>query len=159
MSMNLRGAHKATGISSSEVLAVYPSGLMAGTNAQSPTSGPLPLIKAVMKKNVEDWFCAWADEWRRETAHLSSHSTRRRNAAYIKIVGLGQVAVPILLGELIHRPDFWFSALREITGDDPVHDGIRGKYDEMRNAWLDWANARGIEPRDVRQAVSKANAA
>jgi len=85
-------------------------------------------------------------------------STRRKHAAYQQIVGLRWDAVPFLLNELQERPDFWFAALREITEADPVLDHMRGKFDEMREAWLDWGRQRGITPGNVRRTVSKQDA-
>jgi hypothetical protein len=102
----------------------------------------------------EKWFRAWASEWARETAHLSSISSRTKHPAFKRIVDLGRAALPMVLGELKERPDFWFPALRAITGEDPVTDQMRGKFDEMRMAWLSWARRKHIRPRDVRAAVS-----
>jgi hypothetical protein len=99
------------------------------------------------------WFQAWASLWAKETGHLSSLTSRREHPTYKKIVDLGSIAVPMILGELAARPDFWFSALREITGEDPVRDHFRGNFDAMRDAWLRWAEKKHIVPRDVRKAV------
>jgi hypothetical protein len=98
-------------------------------------------------------FHSLRSQWVNETAHLSSFSSRRKHPAYQRIVDLGPAVVPMLLGELRERPDFWFSALRAITGADPVEDHMRGKFDEMREAWLNWARERHIVPFDVRQAL------
>jgi hypothetical protein len=68
-------------------------------------------------------------------------------------------AVPYLLGELEQRSDFWFAALREITGDDPVQDYMRGNFEQMRGAWLDWAAQRGIVIDHVGQTLPQPDAA
>ncbi|MFZ0692767.1 MAG: hypothetical protein WAN51_01210 [Alphaproteobacteria bacterium] len=114
-------------------------------------SGPLATL---IEEQAETWFRSWATQWVRETGHLSSISSRCEHAAFKQIVGLGSLAVPLLLGELQERPDFWFPALRATTHEDPVEDHMRGKFDEMRKAWLKWARKKHIVPRDVRQAVS-----
>jgi hypothetical protein len=108
------------------------------------------MASATIKFESPTWFRAWANQWRRDTAHLSSQSSRQRHPSYRQIVELGWTAVPLLIEELRDRPDFWFSALREITGEDPVQDHIRGNYDEMRDAWLSWAAARGVIAGDGR---------
>lgn len=106
-----------------------------------------------MERETEKWFRAWASQWVRETAHLSSISSRTTHPAFKKITDLGEAALPMLIGELEHRPDFWFPALRAVAGEDPVTDHMRGKFDEMRKAWLDWAKRKHIRSRDVRAAV------
>jgi len=121
-----------------------------GGGATTSTIGPTLGVLIVVDLQKDTWFRSWADQWSRETAHLSSHSTRRRHPAYQQIIGLGRAAIPMLLGELQHHPDFWFSALRELTGEDPVEDHMRGKFDEMRDAWLEWARRKQITPRNVR---------
>jgi hypothetical protein len=109
----------------------------------------LPVIRA----SYETWFRSLADRWRRETAHLSSLSTRRQHPAYRRIVEMKEAAVPYILGELEHRPDFWFAALRSATKVDPVPRHSIGKFDEMRHAWLSWARENDITPKDARYTL------
>jgi len=100
---------------------------------------------------ASDWFKSWAAKWAHDTAHLSSMSSRTQHPAYKQIVGLGTIAIPLLLGDLAEGQESWFAALREITGEDPVTDHMRGKFNEMRSAWIEWARKKNITPRNVRR--------
>src|SRR5437762_230782 len=68
----------------------------------------------------EKRFRSLARQWKKETAHLSSAARMARHPAYQEIIGMGQPVVPLLLAELKSKPDFWFAALRAVTGEDPV---------------------------------------
>jgi hypothetical protein len=63
--------------------------------------------------------------------------------AYQEIIGMGQKVVPLLLTELKRKPDFWFVALREITGENPVPPESAGRIEEMARAWLKWGRSKG----------------
>jgi hypothetical protein len=88
-------------------------------------------------------FQKLAKEWKRETSHLSSVGRMAKYPAYRAIVEMGWPVVPLLLAELKRRPDFWFPALREITGENPVRPDMAGKIEEMARAWIDWGQAKG----------------
>jgi hypothetical protein len=66
-----------------------------------------------------------------------------RHPAYRQIVSMGQPAVRLLLEELQREPNFWFTALRELTGENPVPAESAGKIKEMAGAWIDWGKAKG----------------
>ena len=108
------------------------------------TMTPAPYALQVAKRNFEEWFRALAGQWTRETGHIASISKRKQHAAYQSIVQLGDRVVPLLLDSLRTRPDFWFPALRDITGENPVGDQDRGYYDRMANAWIEWGRARQL---------------
>jgi hypothetical protein len=63
--------------------------------------------------------------------------------AYKEIIGMGQEVVPLLLAELKRKPDFWFAALRAITGEDPVPPESAGRIKEMAQAWVEWGRSKG----------------
>jgi hypothetical protein len=86
----------------------------------------------------EDAFRALAERWRRERGPTSSPSEMVMKPAYLRIVGLGKPAVPLLLRELRERPDHWFVALAAITGEDPVAPEHRGDLRKMADDWLIW---------------------
>jgi hypothetical protein len=108
------------------------------------TKTPVPLALEVAKRNFGDWYIALATQWTRETGHIASIARRRQHPAYKNIVKLGDRAVPLLLDSLRSRPDYWFPALRELTGEDPVQDDDRGYYDRMAAAWLQWGKDRQL---------------
>jgi hypothetical protein len=86
-------------------------------------------------------FTELAERWRRETAVLSNVHRIVLHSAYQRIIGLGPVAIPLILKELSERPGHWFWALKAITGEDPVTPGATFK--EAVDTWLDWGRARG----------------
>jgi hypothetical protein len=88
-------------------------------------------------------FQLFASIWRRDTAYLSNLTEKCNHWAYEQIITTGRSAVPLILRELETNPDYWFSALRRITGENPVPPQARGKLAEMATAWLEWARNHG----------------
>lgn len=91
----------------------------------------------------EALFRALAALWRRDTFNISSTSRMAMHPAYQRVIGMGSIAVPLILRELQQRPDWWFWALQAITGVDPVPPSWRGSLREMSAAWLAWGQEYG----------------
>jgi len=53
-------------------------------------------------------------------------------------------ALPLILRELDLELDHWFTALKSISGEDPVPPESRGRLKEMRQHWIAWAGRKGI---------------
>jgi hypothetical protein len=83
-------------------------------------------------------------QWKKDTISISSIEEMALHPAYQRIIGMGPAALPWIFKELEAEPDYWFWALRAITGDDPVKPSERGRITDMTKAWLDWAEAHGI---------------
>jgi hypothetical protein len=94
--------------------------------------------------SVGDLFDRLLAEWKQDTQFLSSIHEMAISPAYQKIIGLGPVVLPFLFKELRERPDHWFWALKAITREDPVPEESRGNLPQMTEAWLNWAQSRGI---------------
>jgi hypothetical protein len=90
-------------------------------------------------------FQVLADQWRRETGHLSLMSDIVLNTAYQQIIGMGKPAIALILQDLKQQPDHWFWALRSITGKNPVQVDDRGRLPQMAEAWLVWGRANGYQ--------------
>lgn len=91
-----------------------------------------------------DSFRSLAKEWRRERdTKSSSIRAMISHPTYLRIVGMGERAIPFLLEELRSEPDHWFVALHAITGENPVPDESRGRLDEMSMAWVEWGEDKG----------------
>ena len=82
-----------------------------------------------------------ADKWYRETRTTSSLKKMITHPAYLRILGMGPEAVPLLLRELERTRDHWLVALHAITGEEPASPGA--DYDEAVDAWLNWGRRRG----------------
>jgi hypothetical protein len=94
-------------------------------------------------KAIEQRFYRLANEWREETAHLSSMTQLVMHPKYQSIIGMGPDVLPILFRELQENPDYWFWVLRAITEEDPTQPEDAGDLQKMSESWLDWAKERG----------------
>ena len=90
------------------------------------------------------FFDSLADQWRNETAHLSSLTKKITHPAYLRIISLGPSALPLILNRLQHEPGYWFTALRALSGQDPVMPAEQGNFRAARDAWLRWGRSRGL---------------
>jgi hypothetical protein len=82
-------------------------------------------------------------QWHHERGITSSIVEMAMCPSYQQIIGMGPVAVPLILRQMESEgddPDMWFWALTAITNADPIPDEIRGDYVEMAKAWLEWAD-------------------
>src|SRR6266849_5761470 len=93
-------------------------------------------------ETVEQKFQRLADEWHRETDHLSVTAQATAHRAYRDIVDMGEKTVPHILHELQTTGGAWFQALREITGQDAAA-GIQD-YDAAVREWERWASSRSL---------------
>ena len=88
---------------------------------------------------IERRFVMLANKWRQETRFDSSMQKIVSHPAYREIVGIGPAVIPLVLRELECAPNWWFAALRELTGENPVKAEHAGKLEAMANDWLAWA--------------------
>jgi hypothetical protein len=102
------------------------------------------MIKSKLLDNpVEQTFQQLVLEWKASAGVSSSLSEMFAQPSYREVIALGEPAVPLLLAELERQPDWWFAALKTITGADPVAPDSRGKLVEMTGAWLEWGKTQG----------------
>ena len=100
-----------------------------------------PAANVDARAKLESEFNSQADQWRRETLHVSSLTKMVMHPSYLRIIGMGRAVLPFLLKELARRPDHWLVALNAITGEDPAP--ADGTFDEAVTAWLDWGRKHG----------------
>lgn len=91
-----------------------------------------------------DLFRDLVRQWKEETISLSSAEEMVLHPAYQRIIGMGPGVLPWLLEELKAEPDYWFWALKAITGQDPVLPAERGQMAQMTERWLDWGRLHGL---------------
>jgi hypothetical protein len=89
-------------------------------------------------------FDSLADQWRNETAHLSSLTKKITHPAYLRIISLGSSALPRILSRLEREPGYWFTALRALSGQDPVSPNDVGNFRATRDTWLRWGRSHGL---------------
>ena len=91
-------------------------------------------------------FKSLMDKWRIERGSTSSTTEMVLCPAYQSIIGMGPIAIPLILAELVsegNNPDHWFWALQVLTRANPVPDEDEGNLRKMTRAWLGWAAAHG----------------
>ena len=87
-------------------------------------------------------FMELREQWRVERGITSSLSDMIVCPSYLKIIGMGGKALPLILKQLKSEgddPDHWFTALQAITHKDPVPEDAHGDTVKMAKAWLLWA--------------------
>lgn len=88
-------------------------------------------------------FKNFASEWRKKRETLSSVAAMTAIPEYLRIIGMGERAIPLILNDLRRTPDHWFAALYAITGVNPVPEASRGRLPEMAAAWVKWGEENG----------------
>lgn len=75
--------------------------------------------------------------WKKATSHYSFLGQIITHTAYLRIIGMGEKALPLILEELRQKPNGnWFSALEAITGKDVGQEA--SSIDEAIQLWLEW---------------------
>jgi hypothetical protein len=95
-------------------------------------------------ESVEERFRRLAAIWHKDTDYLSSMSQSSSHPAYQEIIGMGPEVVPLLLRDLEETHSHWFSALRSITGANPLTPAESGNIPKMAQAWLRWGKNNGL---------------
>ena len=96
-------------------------------------------------QTVEERFRRLAAAWERDVAYHSSTTVRNSRPAYREIIDLGPAVIPLLLRDLETNHTHWFSALREITGANPIPESAAGNIPRMVEAWLRWAREHSYQ--------------
>jgi len=86
-------------------------------------------------------FDALSKRWHRDTRHVSLISEKTLHPAYLRIIGMGDSAIPLLLEALRDKPAHWFTALRSTTNADPASTSV--SLSMAREAWIRWGIAEG----------------
>lgn len=84
------------------------------------------------------------DRWYEERGITSSIVHMSECPSYLRIIGMGEPAVPLILEQLKREgddPDHWFVALEAITGANPIPVEAYGNTVKMAQAWFEWADA------------------
>ena len=102
-------------------------------------------------------FRRLTEEWKASRGPRTTARAMAEHPAYRSIIGLGEPAIPLILDELVRDVDHWFSALKAITGANPVRPEDRGNLVKMAESWIEWGRANGYTvPQEPRGTVSQA---
>jgi hypothetical protein len=98
---------------------------------------------ATPPETLEERFRQLAEAWHQAVVHVSSTTRRYNHPAYQEIIRMGPDVVPLLLRDMEKNQTHWFSALRQITGANPIAESAAGQIPEMVDACLRWAGDHG----------------
>jgi hypothetical protein len=93
--------------------------------------------------DAEKQFSYYASKWKEETEGDSSLTNITGNMNYLRIIRMGDQAIPLILRELERESAPWFVALMAITGIDSVGRNSPGNFDKMADAWIQWGKEHG----------------
>jgi hypothetical protein len=88
-------------------------------------------------------FRRLTEEWKASHGPQSTIRSMTAHPAYRAIIALGEPAIPLILDELVRDVDHWFSALKAITGANPVRPEDRGNLVKMAESWVEWDRSNG----------------
>lgn len=94
-------------------------------------------------QSLNERFLRLADEWKSETAGLSSPRAIAGHPAYQKIIAMGEPVLPLIFRDLKRNGGWWYPALRTLTGANPVPEHAEGKPPLNDAAWLHWGQEHG----------------
>lgn len=97
--------------------------------------------------HTKNAFAFHKKKWKMETSHLSGGAEKHQS--YRAIVAMGKEVLPYIFDSLNREPDWWFTALMEITGEDPTTSDQWGDLASMRREWLRWGLEHGYIARGV----------
>lgn len=116
--------------------------------AQRSENEALALIERALMSEEEDQtsrtFRQLVKRWKSTRNEIATFTRMAKHPAYQQIIALGSQVTPLILEELRREPDYWFWALTEIEGVDPVPQASRGKMDKMTEAWLNWGRKKRL---------------
>jgi hypothetical protein len=128
-----------------EVLNRFHRRVVAGPEPRNPLWYLEDLVAWQRREPLEERFRTLVTSWKKEIAFESSLTEILMNHHYLKIIGLGPPALPLILEELQREPDRWFLALESITGEDPAASAENtGDFKKISEIWLEWGRDRGL---------------
>ena len=98
----------------------------------------------VVEAHVRERFEQLKSDWKVQSQYLSNTAQMAMLWPYQQIIGMGALAVPLILAELRRETDHWFWALEAITGENPVPAENGGNVNAAAEAWLQWGRQEGL---------------
>ncbi len=89
-------------------------------------------------------FKVLAEQWRRDTAGVSSSTVTILSPPYQKIISMGKQVLPFIFKDLKENYGHWFWALTILTGENPVPPEDEGNIQKMREMWLEYGERNNI---------------
>lgn len=87
-------------------------------------------------------FSALVNTWIKAIAHYSFVRQQIIHPSFLRIIGMGEKVLPLILGELKQRPIVgWFTALQSISGKDVALQA--NSISEAVQCWIEWGKEEG----------------
>jgi hypothetical protein len=96
---------------------------------------------------LEETLHQLAEEWKSDTAPLSSIRREKDHPAYRKLVAMGESAIPLILTDLARKPSHLFWVLRDITKRNPADPNAAESFLDIMDSWIEWGRAHVREVR------------
>jgi len=112
--------------------------------APLPAQGPVSAMadtQSEKQEKLERVFREHAERWKKDTRHWSSVTKMVMHPSYRRIMGMGPIALPLILRELRDYPDHWLVALNAISGEDPSSPD--STFEQAVSAWMEWGVRNG----------------
>ena len=93
---------------------------------------------------TEIHFNKLSEKWKQSIELFSFANQVYTQEDYLKIIEMGNKALPYILKDLKKTHDYWFYALVKITGENPVKEEDNGNSEKMTMSWLEWAKSKNI---------------
>jgi len=90
------------------------------------------------QESIKRKFEALAHEWIDETQFSSDLNASFLHPAYQRIIGMGNVALPLILRALEENPAYWFWAIDSIVGKKILPDDFSGGFADAVEFYLSW---------------------
>lgn len=103
-----------------------------------------PRKRQVVGAIVRREFQRHSKLWREETMFSSSLTDMFSHPSYLRIIGLGREALPLVLLSLKKEGLWWFAALRAMSGESPDEGANMGDLQQLRDIWLKWGRENGL---------------
>lgn len=94
------------------------------------------------ENHLELEFYRLAENWKHETAALSSIKKKVNHQDYLRIIDIGRDVLPFILRSLLRDPDRWFVALKNISQEDPIPPD--STFQQAVSGWLQWGREQKL---------------
>ena len=99
--------------------------------------------KPITRIHIKIRFKQLSEKWKQSIELFSFANQVYTQEDYLKIIEMGNKALPYILKDLKKTHDYWFYALVKITGENPVKEEDNGNSEKMTMSWLEWARKQG----------------
>jgi hypothetical protein len=101
------------------------------------------LSKPYMVDPLQSEFDELVSTWKRETAVNSNLSAIFLHPSHLRVIAMGNDALPLILKDFAREGGHWFAALEAISNTKMVLPE-RATHSQHRTAWIKWGFEQGL---------------